>query len=226
MICQGCAFASSAANDFTPPDCPFCRTPWIYDIGDSVKAMMKRVGANDPNALNNFGGWYLYGKFGMPQDYKMAESLWLRGGELGCGGAYINIGNIYRKGQGTTIDMQKAKYYYQLAAILGDVLARHRLGLIEMDSGNKRRALKHFMIAARCGCDVSLCNVKQTYQNASKSINMTWTNFFVDLVSKDEFEQVLRANKNSRDEMKSDHRESAARITPTSHVTERMTFQI
>ena len=49
------------------------------------------------------------------------------------------------------IDMKKATHFYELAAMSGDVCARHRLGLMEYNAGNHQRAMKHFAVAARAG---------------------------------------------------------------------------
>ena len=87
----------------------------------------------------------------MPPDPEKAVELWLRAGKLGCAVAYYSVGNAYINGEGVERDMKKAKHYYELAAMGGDVPARHNLGVIEQKTGNKNRAMKHLMIAAGAG---------------------------------------------------------------------------
>ena len=77
----------------------------------------------------------------------------------------------------------------------GSELARYNLGIAEENAGNLDRAMRHFMISAKCGHDDSLQAVKE--------------GFMMGRVTKTDFEITLRAHKASQDEMKSDQRESA-----------------
>ena len=74
--------------------------------------------------------------------------------------------------------------------------ARHNLGSMEGKSGNLHRAMKHFLISASAGHDISLKGVQNGYRDG--------------IVSKDDFEKILRAHKKSNDELKSEWREKAA----------------
>jgi len=91
---------------------------------------------------------------------------------------------------------KKAKYFYELAAIRGNVTARFNLGNLEKRSGNMNRAVKHWMISAAAGDDDSLKAIQQGYLDGR--------------VTKDDFEKALRAHKEAKDEMKSDQREAHA----------------
>ena len=51
-------------------------------------------------------------------------------------------------GRGVERDMKKAKHYWELAAIGGNVRARYNLGCLEENTGKMRIALKHYMIVA------------------------------------------------------------------------------
>ena len=94
--------------------------------------------------------------------------------------------------------MGKAKYYYELAAMMGDIMARHNLGVWEENAGNTSRAMKHWMISASAGYDKALKVIREYFLKGH--------------VTKDDFEKALRANKESKDEMKSEQREEAARF--------------
>jgi len=93
------------------------------------------------------------------------------------------------------VDKKKAKHYYELAAIGGDIHARHNLGCMEGNSGNLHRAMKHFIMAAKAGDEISLNCVK--------------VGFMKGIVTKDEYASTLRAHQLRKDEMKSDSREKA-----------------
>ena len=78
----------------------------------------------------------------------------------------------------------------------GDVLARHRLGILGKHAGNMIRAMKHWMIAAGAGYDESLKEIRECYVRGH--------------ATKDDFEKALRTNQAAKDEMASDQREAAA----------------
>ena len=109
--------------------------------------------------------------------------------------AYNNVGNSYRMVDGVEIDTKKAKYYYGLAAMGGNVDARYNLGRSEENEGKMNRALKHFMIAARAGDDESLTKIQLYCKHG--------------YATEDDSEKALRAHKEATDEMTSDQREAA-----------------
>ena len=163
-----------------------------------MERMKKRAVADDAVATYNLGCCYHDGEISLPQDYDKAMELWLRAAELGCAIAYGSIADSYREGQGVERDTKKAKYYNELAAMGGEVSARHNLGCMEKDAGNMSRAVKHWMISAGAGYDDSLKMIRVCFMKGK--------------ATKDEFEKVLRAHKAANDEMKSDQREGAAAI--------------
>ena len=132
----------------------------------------------------------------MPQDYAKANELYLKAGELGCAGAYYNLGIMYSNGRGVTMDKKKAKHYYELAAINGNVHARHNLGCIEGNARNVDRAMKHWMIAVKDGEPSCLEYIRNIYSNGC--------------ATKDEYTQALRSYQTYLEGIKSDQRDEAA----------------
>ena len=124
-----------------------------------------------------------------------ANELYLKAGELGCAVAYHNLGNSYYNGDGVEVDNRKAKHFHECAAMLGDLDARQNLGCDEWERGNKNRAIKHFIIAARAGYKDSLDIVKQGFIKGD--------------VTKDEYANTLRAYHDRQKEMKSVERVKA-----------------
>jgi hypothetical protein len=96
------------------------------------------------------------------------------------------------------IFLKKAKHYYEIAAMKGDVMARYNLGALEGQTGNHHRATKHFIIAAKAGHTESLDVVKKGFTKG--------------LVTKDEYASVLRAYHERQTEMKSVARDAALKI--------------
>ena len=87
-------------------------------------------------------------------------------------------------------DLQKAKYYYELAATGGNVKGRYNLGKLEKRAGNVDSAVKHWMISAAAGDD-----------NSMKAIHDGYTY--------DDIEKAWHAHKKARNEMKSEQRDAA-----------------
>ena len=209
-ICCGCIFApvyDHEGNEVDEESCPFCRSPPSFSDQDTLKRVQKRVKAGDAEAIFSLGQFYNQGLYGLPQDYEKALELWHRAGELGSAAAYCSIGLAYGNGRGVDVDKKKAKHYWELAAMGGNAIARHNLGYtelvegmitgcIELRAGNKDRALKHFMIAAKSGENNSLKRIKQLYSNGN--------------AAKDDYTQALQSYQTYLDEIKSDQRDEAA----------------
>ena len=200
LLCRGCIHAV-ALRDGGVSLCPFCRTPAPTSDEEFVEGYMKRMELNDPLAIHNVGSYYDQGKNGFTQNYEKALELWHQAGKLGYSEAYYNIGNAHRNGNGVERDNKRAKHYYELSAMQGDVLARHNLGVQEYkEAGNKDRALKHFMIAAGGGNKDSLENVRRIYKAGH--------------ATKDDYNNALRAYQEYVGEIKSKQRDEAAAYDP------------
>jgi len=198
VICSGCIYAPLYDNQGNKVDnqkCPFCRTPTPID--DEVNDMLKkRIEAGDSQAMYNQGCGHRDGIHGCPQDYGKGLELWHRAGELGYSAAHTAIGNAYYYGVGVEVDKEKAKHYYELAAIGGCVIARYNLGCFEKKAGNLDRALRHFMIAARSGHGKSLKQIKRLCTNGH--------------VTDEDYTEALQSYQEYLGEIKSRQRDEAA----------------
>lgn len=115
--------------------CAFCRMTNIKTDQDDINRLKELMNKGNANAFNYFGGLYSRGEGGLMQNYQKANELYLKAGEHGSAGGYYNLGCAYRDGRGLARDVNKAKYYLELAAMLGDIRARHNLGGIEAGAG-------------------------------------------------------------------------------------------
>ena len=192
-ICAGCIYA--IGKEDRRGLCPFCRSPAALE-GEVIERLNKRAEGGDADAFLLLGCYYCDGMMGFPQNYRKANKLWLRAGELGSAAAYTNIGYAHENGMGVEKDAKKAKHYYELAAMGGNVKARYNLGAIEGNAGNMSRAMKHWMISAGAGFDESLGAIRECFLKGH--------------ATKDDFEKALRAHKEAKDEVKSDQREAVA----------------
>jgi len=193
-ICNGCIYAMemSEGEDL----CAFCRTPTTTSNEKNVKRVKKLMDKGNAMGYNLLAGAYDLGERGLPRDERKANELWLKAGELGCAMAYYNLAESYNRGAGVEIDKNKAKHYWELAAMNGHILARIDLGYLELEADNFDQALKHWIIAAKAGHEDSLDNVTKVFKGG--------------VISKDEYEATLRAHHERRMEMKSDTRDKAA----------------
>jgi len=198
MICSGCVHApvyDDKGNMVTKKSCPFCRTPNPKSKEEATNRANKRVDCGDAMAVYSLANSYANGDCHQ-QDYTKALELFHQAAELGYAGAYFNIGCIYDRGLGVKQDGKKARHYYELAAIGGDVYARHNLGVIVELEGNKCKALRHFMISVRGGAKNSLDNIQNLYKNGH--------------ATKDDYSKALQSYQIYLDEIKSDQRDEAA----------------
>jgi len=199
VICSGCVYApvyDDQGNEVDNEKCPFCRAPTPYTDEEIVEREKKRLDAGDAEAIHNRGCYYHKGMYSLPQDYEKALELWHKAAELGHSRAYYCIGIAYSIGIGVEVDMEKALHYFELAAMGGVVEARRNLGVFEENIGNTDRALKHFMIAVRCGCNDSLEEMREMVTNGH--------------ATKEDYAEALRSFQEYLGEIKSRQRDKAA----------------
>ncbi len=202
VICSGCIYAPRYDNQGNKVDndkqneCAFCRTLAPRTDEESIKRLNKRMEAKDPLAIHNLGYFYNEGLRGLPQDRTKGLELLHRARELGYSQAYTSIGFAYHYGEGVEVDKKKAIHYYELAAMEGDSYARNNVGLMEEDTGNIDRAIKHYLIAAQGGEAVSVKNIQRLYLNEH--------------ATKEDYTKALQLYQEYLGEIKSDQRDKAA----------------
>ena len=154
---------------------------------------MKRVEANDPAAIREFGK-----RVHDNGDYDGAFRYFTKAAALGDASAHYDLSIMYMKGEGVEKDEKKAFYHMEEATIRGHAYARHNLGVYEGRKGRIERAVKHLIIAANLGDDEPLQALKKCYKHGD--------------VSKEDFAAALRARKAAVDATKSPQRELAAKF--------------
>ena len=206
VICSGCVYAylsTKAGRQKKDYKCPFCRTPPSCSVAERHERYKKRVDLNDPTGMRELGCMHLEGEGGWPQNYEKALELLHRAAELGNASAYYDIGICYSSGQGVERNDKKARHYFELAAINGEVEARYNLSIIEGKAGNVDRLLKHSMIAVKGGHSASLRKMKEL--------------FSFGVVAKDDYTKALRSYQAYIAEIKSDQRDEAVAFRGDDH---------
>eukprot|EP00956_Cyclotella_meneghiniana_P024538 scaffold49403_cov23-Cyclotella_meneghiniana.AAC.1 len=194
-LCKGCRY--SLNRDC----CPFCNTTVAGSHKESIKRLSDRMEKySDPIAMVLLGSFYQHGRHGLPVDKSKAFELYKNASELEfeCAGAHLHLGMAYQEGAGTEINMILAYHHYQIAAMMGNMAARNNVACFEGGNGNYQGAMRHFMIAAKCGNEHSLHNVKLGFKDG--------------YVTKEDFANALRGYQAACDETKSEQREKAAAI--------------
>ncbi len=193
-ICLGCGVASRKAS--VSSSCPFCRKPIPKTVEDAGKLSMKRIKANDPEAMI-YQGVREYWK----GNYDATFELFSKAAELGHASAHFRLAGLYLDGKGVDKDREKEIYHLEEAAIGGHPHARHNLGCEELeDNNNIERGVKHFMIAAAQGVDESIKSLMELFKKGQG------------YVSKEDLTTALRAHQAAVDATKSPQREAAERM--------------
>jgi TPR repeat protein len=81
--------------------------------------MRKRVEAKDPASTFLMADNYFYGKVGFQQNCTKAIELWNQAADLGYSKAHSHLANYYHG-----VDMKKAKFHNEAAAMAGDEVAK------------------------------------------------------------------------------------------------------
>jgi TPR repeat protein len=161
---------------------------------EGVKAMLKRVDANDAGAIFMLAHHYHHGIGSLQQDHAKATELYSRSANLGYSVAHHNLAGVYDE----VGVFKKKKFHLEAAAMLGHELARFNLGLMESESGNMERAIKHWVIAAASGC--------------SDSMHELITNFGLGHISRELIDSTLTAYNTSCAEMRSEARDASFKL--------------
>eukprot|EP00984_Skeletonema_dohrnii_P005823 scaffold2053_cov106-Skeletonema_dohrnii-CCMP3373.AAC.14 len=193
LVCTGCIHANTMRHEeeMLSETCPFCRKIVPYTETEVKRNEMKRVEANDPEALGDVGIHHF-----VAGEYAAAIEYFEKAAALGEIESHYQLSNIYHEGLGVEKDEKKSTHHLEQAAIGGHPLARHNLALREWRKGDIERAVKHFIIAATLGCDVSVEELKKFHAHG--------------VVSKEDFAALLHAYQAAVDAMKSPEREAAA----------------
>ncbi|KAL7456343.1 hypothetical protein ACHAWC_007870 [Mediolabrus comicus] len=207
-ICHGCIHQVNVQTDDCL--CPYCRAPVLVSsqTPEMIKRINKRMDVHDCGAFHLLGTIYSKGWYGVEKDMNKAADLWTQGAALGSCKSHFSLAEMYYEG-----DIDKAKHHLGIAAMGGDVKARAQLGRMELkivtdtalvEAGiingvPMRRAIKHFTIAAKMGCEGSMDTITKGYSS-----------YFENYITKNEYEATLRAHQDAKESMKSAQREEAA----------------
>jgi tetratricopeptide (TPR) repeat protein len=153
IVCKGCEYANHKREIEAGlvRRCAFCREPAPKSEEEANKRIMKRVKKNDPVAM-----WKMGKERWDVGDYESALEYYKKGADLGDAYAHYYLSLLYKEGQGVEKDKEKYIYHSEEAAIGGNPMARHNLGIEDWNAGRYVKSVKHFIIAASLGYHDSL----------------------------------------------------------------------
>ena len=109
--------------------------------------------------------------------------------------ANCELGNEYRLDG----NFKMAMFHYEVAAMVGHVVARHSLGNLELKSGTNEQTVKHWMIVASAGDYMAMRNLLVALRKG--------------MVSRESIDSILTAYNKSCAKMRSEARDACIRAT-------------
>ena len=158
LVCKGCLLALHRRG--MQEKCPFCRMPEPKSDAARLALVQKRASAKDPVAIESIATAYYMGSYGLQQDIPWAIELWTEAARLGNLIAHCNLGCRYYYGKDVEQDVARGISHLQHAAIQGQPSSRYDLGYHEYENANHELAVRHWMISAKMGYEISLDAIK------------------------------------------------------------------
>ena len=111
-------------------------------------------------------------------------NIFTKAAELGDADAHYHLGIMHRQERGVEKDEERSNYHDEKAAIGGHPQARRNLGCTEEINGNIERAVKHFIISAKLGDEVSMKELWRHYAHGN--------------ITKEDLDATLRAHQSAK----------------------------
>ena len=197
VLCAGCVHVkrkedARSGNDQT---CLFCGTPASKTEKEVIDRLRKGVEQNNALSMQQLGSYYMHGMSVLPKDVAKALELFEKAGKLGCADAYTKLGQFYNNDEGGKKDITKAKHYWELGAIGGNLNARYDLSVLDWNNDDFSRSCKHSLINVKAGYHASLKDLEEGFEEG--------------YVTRDEYTEALRAYQKKNDETKNAVRDEA-----------------
>ena len=162
IICEGCEVANMKRQKEMrlQRTCPFCREPAAKSNEEIEKRHMKRVEMNDSFSTFQWGGEQCE-----KGNYSAAFEYWTKAAGMSNMEAHNTLAWLYREGRGVEKNRGKEIHHLEEAAIGGHPQARNHLGAHEWNNTrNAERAVKHWIIAAAQGHDLSMKTLMDVFK--------------------------------------------------------------
>ena len=193
-VCHGCSLAAEKGG--MGKTCPFCRSTTPKTDTKVLEMVMKRVAAKDPVAIQRLGDFHLNGNHGFEKSSSRAFELWSEAAKLGSTEALFKMGmEFYQGDRDVSQDKAKGVRCLESAAMQGCAKSRSKLGIVEYNNGNHDRAVRHFLISAKMGFNLSLDMIRDMFADG--------------LANKAQYAEALKGYQDAVEETKSSQRDEA-----------------
>jgi hypothetical protein len=148
--------------------CPFCRSPELKGAV-RISTLQSRIdNKNCEGAYYDLGGCHYEGLHGLKQSLKKAKELWEKAASLGSMKAHYALGMFLMRDEMQwkklgvkddmtgCKDMERSRYHFAKAAVLGHPDARYNLAYFYAQDGDFYGAFEQYKIAAKQGHTKSL----------------------------------------------------------------------
>lgn len=231
VICDGCAVAHRMAQSkltclvqtqqvqVLPLPCPFCRCPYLICASDEEELELYAERAEkhgDSTAVATMAALYREGKIVQKDDAKAFE-CYIKASDMGNPHGMYNAGVSYLVGTGVSVDKERAKAYFEMAARKGHVLALMGLFLVHTDNHNEV-AILYKRLAAENGDEEAMESLKKGYRLSTDGTSNHSNKCLCDvckiiktegLLTKEDLAATIRAFHAAQKELRSDERDFA-----------------
>ena len=183
--------------------CPLCRQAEPADEEDYLRQLEAKFSSlGDKVSCVSLGTYLMFGRNGSTRKDELKGLYCLiKAAELGSPESCVCLGIIFREGIGLSIDMDKAALFDKVAAIRGDVQARHNIGTAEYRVfGNYELGIRHWKISAEAGYQQSLKSLTKVYNADGKRPGK-------EFISKEDMDKIYRDCHEAQEMIKSEERE-------------------
>jgi hypothetical protein len=130
----------------------------LTTLSDTRLAELKSAGkVGDLKAIGQLCFGYMYGAQGVPMNHSAALNWCTRAAERGERNAMTLLGELNEQGKGTAVNLEAARYFYELAATLGHPHAQLKVALMYRagigGAADQTLAAKYLELSASQGYD-------------------------------------------------------------------------
>ena len=134
------------------------------DYDKCFEYYLKAANKNHPKACWMIANLILTGR--VKYDFDTMWKYLNKSIELGSAAGYNTLGLCYKKGinEYNKIDLEKAKYYFELASEMGYIYSFNNLGKLYEEEGNTLESIKYYKISADMGNSWALNKMGEYYR--------------------------------------------------------------
>ena len=162
-ICETCSDKLALTN----AACPLCREPTPVTDSDFQSYIQPHVEKEVPEALSFLGELFEYGEeWGYTKNAYVAALVYKRAVELGNVNAMVRLARLFLRGEGVTVDTEKALELNRQAAARGHSVAQINVAhILSKTSGDRDEIFRFTKLAADQGYTHAETSLAQLFED-------------------------------------------------------------